>query len=242
MRLEGQFGGVRAAFEGGLTDGEQGVPGPVGRESPHTRTTWWEQRLALPVSWKISDSHTATFLAADVISKPGYQDPDGFYASHTRAQSFQMRAGDAWTSGDNRLAGFASYERGTVDSGSNYGVDLDNQHSTMWGVGLEDTVKIGGGVTVTAACATTTTRNLDTPGALAARFPGFSTTVSGRCGDREGQVSRAVDRRALLPVLRQPGSAAGALLVVRARRRALPAGRARRGLCLLERLPQPDRL
>ena len=150
VRLEGQFSSVRAAFEGGLTDGEQGVPGPVGRESPHTRTTWWEQRLALPVSWKISDSHTATFLAADVISKPGYRDPDGFFVSNTKAQSFQARAGDAWTSGDNLLAGFASYERSKVDSGSNFGVDLAGRHTTIWGLGLEDTVRIGGGIIVTA--------------------------------------------------------------------------------------------
>ena len=33
-----------------------------------------------------------------------------------------------------------------MDSGSNYGVDLDNQHSTMWGIGFEDTLKVGGGV------------------------------------------------------------------------------------------------
>lgn len=150
VRLEGRFGSLRAALEAGLTDGEVGVPGPVGRETPHTRSPWWEQRIALPLSWKPAEGHDATFLVANVVSKPGYEDPDNFYSSRTRAQSFQARAGDAWTSGDNRLAGFASFERGKVDSKSNYGVDLDGRHTTIWGVGLEDTLSLAGGITATA--------------------------------------------------------------------------------------------
>ena len=69
------------------------MPGAVGAETPHTRSTWWEQRLTLPVSWKISDSHTATLIVADVISKPGYEDPDGSFFDKTKAQSLQLRAG-----------------------------------------------------------------------------------------------------------------------------------------------------
>jgi vitamin B12 transporter len=150
VRLEGRLGSLHAALEAGLTQGEVGVPGPVGRETPHTRSSWWEERIALPVSWKVAEGHDATFLIANVISKPGYDDPDNFYSSTTRAQSFQARAGDAWTQGNNRLAGFASFERGKVDSKSNFGVDLDGQHTTIWGVGLEDTLKLPGGITATA--------------------------------------------------------------------------------------------
>lgn len=150
VRLEGRLGALQAALEAGLTQGEVGVPGPVGRETRHTRSPWWEQRLALPVSWKPAEGHAATFLIANVISKPGYDDPDNFYSSRTRAQSFQARASDTWTIGGNRLAGFASFERGEVQSKSNFGVDLDGQHTTIWGVGLEDTLKIPGGITATA--------------------------------------------------------------------------------------------
>ena len=150
LRLEGRVGSLRAALEAGLTQGEAGTPGPVGAETPHARSPWWEERIALPVSWKPAEGHDATFLVANVISKPDFEDPDSFFSSSVRTQSLQARAGDAWTSGDNRLAGFASFERGTVDSKSNFGVDLDGQHTTIWGVGLEDTHKLSRGLVVTA--------------------------------------------------------------------------------------------
>ena len=151
LRLEGRIGeDLRAAFEAGLVQGEAGTPGPVGRETPHARSPWWEERLALPVFWKPAAGHAATFLVASVISKPGYDDPDSFFSATARAQSIQARAGDTWTSSDNRLTGFASFERGKVDSKTNFGVDLDGQHTTIWGAGLEDTWKAPGGLTVTA--------------------------------------------------------------------------------------------
>ncbi len=150
LRVEGRFGeSFRAALEAGVVEGEAGTPGPVGRETPHARSPWWEQRIALPVSWKPAEGHAATFLVANVISKPGYDDPDSFFSSTTRAQSIQARAGDSWTSDDNRLTGFASFERGKVDSKTNFGVDLDGQHTTIWGVGVEDTLKLPSGLTVT---------------------------------------------------------------------------------------------
>jgi len=47
------------------------------------------------------------------------------------------------------LTGFASYERSKVDSGSNFGVDIDGQTTTIWGIGLEDTAKLPFGFTLT---------------------------------------------------------------------------------------------
>ena len=150
LRLEGKLAeNLRAALEAGLVDGEAGVPGPVGGETPHARSPWWEERLALPVSWKPSADHAMTFLLANVISKPGYDDPDSDFFSSTRAQSIQTRVGDTWTLGNNRLTGFAAFERGKVDSGSNFGVDLDGQQTTIWGIGLEDTAKLPLGLTAT---------------------------------------------------------------------------------------------
>lgn len=150
VRVEGHWGDtLRAALEAGLVDGEAGTPGPVGAETPHARSPWWEERLALPVSWKSSADNAVTFLLARVVSKPGFDDPDSDFFASTRAQSVQSRVSDTWTSGDNRLTGFASYERGTVDSGSNFGVDLDGQTTTIWGVGLEDTAKLPWGLTAT---------------------------------------------------------------------------------------------
>ncbi|HTD52961.1 MAG TPA: TonB-dependent receptor, partial [Thermoanaerobaculia bacterium] len=149
-RIEARWGEtLHAAFEAGLVDGEAGIPGPVGAETPHERSPWWEERLALPVSWKPSADHAVTFLLARVVSKPGFDDPDDDFFSSTRAQSTQARVGDTWTSGSNRLTGFASYERSSVDSGSNFGVDLNGQRTTIWGVGLEDTAKLPVGLTAT---------------------------------------------------------------------------------------------
>jgi vitamin B12 transporter len=150
LRLEGRLGeSLRAALEAGLVDGESGTPGPIGRETPHARSPWWEERLSLPVSWRPAPGHAATVLVASVISKPGYDDPDSAFSSTTRAQSIQTRIGDTWTSENNRLTGFGSFERGKVDSRTNYGVDLDGQSTTLWGVGLEDTWKLPGGLTAT---------------------------------------------------------------------------------------------
>ena len=140
---------LHAAFEAGLVDGEAGVPGPVGGETPHERSPWREERLALPVTWKPSADHDVSVLIANVVSKPQFEDPDDDFFSSTRAQSTQTRIGDTWTSGNNRLTGFATYERGKVDSGSNFGVDLDGQTTTIWGAGAEDAAKLPGGFAVT---------------------------------------------------------------------------------------------
>jgi vitamin B12 transporter len=149
-RVEGHWGDtLRAALEAGLVQGEAGTPGAVGAETPHARSPWWEERIALPVSWKSGADNSVSFLAARVVSRPDFRDPDSDFFAYTRAQSVQARVSDTWTSGVQRLTGFASYERGKVDSGSNFGVDLDGQTTTIWGMGLEDTARLPYGLTAT---------------------------------------------------------------------------------------------
>ncbi len=151
VRLEGRFGeSLRFALEGAIDDGEVGVPGPVGAETPHSRYSNRQERLALPVSFSPADGHAATILLADVISKPRFDDPDSGFSSRTQAQSLQTRVADTWTSGANRLTGFASWERDKVDDSSNFGVSLAGVDTTIWGAGFEDTFKFAGGFTATA--------------------------------------------------------------------------------------------
>src|SRR5688572_13020172 len=71
LRLEGAFGdSVRVALEGAILDGELGLPGAVGAETPHDRFGFREERLQLPVAFRPAAGHAATFLAAYVASKP----------------------------------------------------------------------------------------------------------------------------------------------------------------------------
>jgi outer membrane cobalamin receptor len=150
-RIEASAGELaRLAVEAAVDDSRVGVPGPVGGETPHARYGTREERIALPVTLRPAEGHEMTVLVADVVGKPTFDDPDSQFSSETRARSLQARIADAWTSGSNRLTGFASWERGTVDDRSNFGVNLDGQHTTIWGAGLEDSVQVAARITVTA--------------------------------------------------------------------------------------------
>jgi vitamin B12 transporter len=151
MRIEGRLSeSARIALEAALEDSDLGVPGPVGRESPQARYGSRQERLALPGSFSPAPGHEATFLFADVVSRPHFDDPGSSFSSRTDARSLQGRVSDTWTSGSNRLTGFASFERGRVIDGSNFGPSLEGQHTTIWGAGVEDTRKLAGGLTATA--------------------------------------------------------------------------------------------
>ena len=141
---------ARFALEAAVDDSRLGVPGPVGGESPHARYGTREERIALPVFLRPAEGHEATLLLADVVGRPTFDDPDSGFSSATRARSLQARIADAWTAGPNRLTGFLSGERGTVDDRSNFGVNLDGQHTSIWGAGIEDTLRLAARVTVTA--------------------------------------------------------------------------------------------
>jgi vitamin B12 transporter len=144
--------GARVALEGSIVDGEVGVPGPVSLAPSHARSTWREERLALPVSFRPAEGHQTTVLVASVTSRPTFSDPnpDFPFFGKTRNRSLQARAGDTWTAGSNRLTGFASWERDQVDDSSNFGQNLQGQHTSIWGVGLEDSIRVSDRITATA--------------------------------------------------------------------------------------------
>ena len=147
LRLEGRFSeAVRVALEGSILDGEVGVPGPVGAETPRARGFFREERIALPVLFRPAADHEASLLLAHVASKPGFRNPDdpfGFTFSDTNARTWQARGADTWKTGANRITAFASFERWQVDDRNTFGTTLAGDHSTLWGAGLEDSVAFG---------------------------------------------------------------------------------------------------
>jgi len=151
LRLEGTWGDrLRVALEGSLVDADVGVPGPVGRESPRARQTSREERLQLPISFRPLEGHDATLLFARVASERTYDDPDAGFESRSRPTTWQARLSDSFRSGGHELTTFGSWERWQVDDRSNFGVALDDDRSTVWGMGLQDSVSLGGGAVVTA--------------------------------------------------------------------------------------------
>ncbi len=148
LRLEGRLGeAARIALEGSILDGELGIPGPVGKETPRARGGFREERIALPVTFHPAAEHEASLLLARVASKPSFRNPDdpfGFTSSDTNARTWQARASDTWQMGRQTLTALASWERWTVDDESSFGVNLKNDRSTLWGMGLQDTLRLGG--------------------------------------------------------------------------------------------------
>lgn len=150
-RIEASAGELaRIALEAAVDDSRVGVPGPVGGETPRARYGTREERIALPVTMRPAEGHEATLLLADVVGRPVFEDPDSDFSESTRARSLQARVADTWTSGANRLTGFVSWERGTVDDRDNFGINLDGQHTSVWGAGTEDTLRLPLRITATA--------------------------------------------------------------------------------------------
>ena len=138
---------VRAALEGSILDGEVGVPGPVGNETPRARGGFREERIALPVFFQPAADHEATLLVAHVASKPSFRNPDdpfGFTFSDTNARTWQARGADTWKTGPHRIAAFASWERWQVDNRNTFGATLSGNRSTLWGGGLQDSIALPG--------------------------------------------------------------------------------------------------
>lgn len=129
-------------MEAGILDGEVGNPGPVGAPST-ARGLFREERLAIPGSFALSDANHLDVLIADVRSKPGYRDSAGGFVSQTDAETLQARVADTARFGAHTLTAFGSWERWIVDDGSNFGTNLDNARTTIWGLGAQDTVTFG---------------------------------------------------------------------------------------------------
>lgn len=152
LRLEGRLGeAVRVALEGSILDGEAGIPGPLGKETPRARGGFREERVELPVTFRPSAEHEASLLIARVASKPSFQNPDSsFKSSDTDARTWQARGSDTWKTDRQTLTVFASWERWTVDNQSNFGINLDGDRSTLWGGGVQDSVNFGSAWIATA--------------------------------------------------------------------------------------------
>jgi vitamin B12 transporter len=148
LRLEGRFGDARVALEGSIADGDLGLPGPVGAETPDNRYLPREERLTLPATFRPAAGHSASVTLGWVRSRPSFESP--FFQSRTDAQTLEARAADTFTAGIQRVTAFAEWQRWKVDDSSNFGVNLDGEHATIWSLGAEDRVDLGGGWIVTA--------------------------------------------------------------------------------------------
>jgi vitamin B12 transporter len=135
--------GNRISLEGSILDGEVGNPGAVG--SPFASTTarglFREERVALPGTFALSESNQLDVQLATVRSRPGFRDVG--FESQTDAQTYQTRVADTARLGNHQLTGFASWEKWRVDDGSNFGTNIDDGRTTMWGVGAQDAVTVG---------------------------------------------------------------------------------------------------
>jgi vitamin B12 transporter len=148
LRLEGRFGEARVALEGSTVDGELGLPGPVGGETPGNRYFPREDRIVLPATFHPASGHSASVTLGWVRSRPSFESPS--FQSHTDAQTLEGRAADTFSAGAHRMTAFAEWQRWKVEDSSNFGVNLDGEHATIWSVGAEDSIDLTGGWLVTA--------------------------------------------------------------------------------------------
>ena len=132
----------RIGVEWGLIDGEVGNPGPVGAPST-ARGFTHEGRLSVPGSFALSDTNHLDVLLAGVRSEPAYRDTAGGFESQTDARTLQASVSDTATLGAHTLTAFASWQRWEVSDESNFGVNLDDARTTLWGVGAQDTATFG---------------------------------------------------------------------------------------------------
>ncbi len=147
LRLEGRLSDLaRIALEGAILDGDVGIPGPVGAETPRARGGFREERIELPVWFRPGADHEATVVVAHVASKPTFRNPDdpfGFTSSDTDASTWQARAADTWKTGRHAVTAFACWERWTVDAASSFGTALDGARTTIVGVAAQDAFHFG---------------------------------------------------------------------------------------------------
>jgi vitamin B12 transporter len=138
----------RIGVEWGLLDGEVGNPGPLGAPST-ARGFTHEARLAVPGSFELSEGNRLDVLLAGVRSEPSYRDSAGGFESQTDARTLQASVSDTATLGAHTLTAFASWQEWKVSDESNFGINLDDAKTTLWGLGAQDSVTFGA-FTVTA--------------------------------------------------------------------------------------------
>ena len=141
----------RIGVEWGLNDGEVGSPGAIGGFGypSSARVFTHEARVSLPANFTLSESNHLDVLLGGVQSEPSYRDTAGGFESQTDARTLQASVSDTAKFSANTLTTFASWERWQVTDASNFGSNLDDVRTTLWGLGAQDTVTLGA-FTVTA--------------------------------------------------------------------------------------------
>ncbi len=103
----------------------------------------------MPGNFTLSDTTTSTSLLAGVKSEPAYRDTAGGFESQTDARTLQASVSDTAKLGTHTLTAFGSWQRWKVDDETNFGVNLDDARTTLWGLGAQDSATFGA-FTVTA--------------------------------------------------------------------------------------------
>lgn len=140
---------VGAAVEASILDGEIGVPGPVGAETPRARSAMREERLALPVAFDPAPRHTTRLLLARTSSVLSFEDPDAGFASTTRSTTWQARLSNTWSTDRQSLTAFLAWELWDVSPEDTFGTTLSNDRVRTWGAGVQESVRAGGRWAVT---------------------------------------------------------------------------------------------
>jgi len=143
--------GSRIGVEWGLTDGEVGNPGAIGGFGypSSARGTTHEGRLSVPATFALTDTNQLNVSFGGIRSEPTFRDTAGGFESQTDARTYQANVSDTAKLGAHTLTAFASWERWQVSDESNFGPNLDDDKTTLWGLGAQDSVALGA-FTVTA--------------------------------------------------------------------------------------------
>ena len=134
---------ARVGIEGSILSGKVGNPGPVGNENLEANGIFKEERVALPVSFTLSPTNHLNGFLASVWSKPEYNDPLGGYSSQTNARTLQAQVSDAATLGAHTVTAIAMWNRSNVTNTDTFGTALEGQSTTIWGIGVQDSVTLG---------------------------------------------------------------------------------------------------
>ena len=169
---------------GSIVQGEAGTPGPVGARDRHMRgplVGGAHRPAAYPGSARPTTPSTS--CCAGRFQAGLRRSRYGFFAD---ARGVAPDPGQRYVDlGRPRLTGFASYERGKVDERLNFGVDLDGQTTTIWGVGLEDTLG-SGGLTATGGFRYDRHSAFGSAWSPRATRPGSRRTLFGKCARPAG--------------------------------------------------------
>jgi vitamin B12 transporter len=135
----------RIGVEWGLVDGEVGNPGAIGSFGypSSARGFTHEERVNVPGNFNLSDTNHLDLLVGGVESEPAYRDTAGGFEDQTNARTIQTSVSDTQKLGAHTLTAFASWERWKVDDASNFGINLNNATTTLWGLGAQDTATFG---------------------------------------------------------------------------------------------------